>query len=212
MGSGFLYYGKELGYLLSVAFKLEHAASEHRSDTSRSAAHALFHTTQSGILPVGVLILIYDRQESFGGYLEDFKPGDIFKHWPGKTITEADNHLFSLLTMNTNPLHIDDNYMQEHQHGKILVVGPLILSLTVGMSVRDTSGKAIANLEYERVTHDAPVFQGDTIYAESEILDVRESRSRSNRGVVYMESRAFNHRREKVLTLRRRFLVPKREA
>ena len=156
--------------------------------------------------------MIHDGKESFGGYLEDFKPGDIFKHWPGKTITEADNHIFSLLTMNTNPLHIDESYMRDHEHGKILVVGTLVMSLVVGMSVKDTSGKAIANLEYEWVTHDAPVFQGDTIYAESEILEVRESRSRADRGIVYMESRAFNQRGEKVLTLRRRFLVPKREA
>jgi acyl dehydratase len=156
--------------------------------------------------------MIHDGKESFGGYLEDFKPGDIFKHWPGKTITEMDNHLFSLLTMNDNPLHIDESYMKSHQHGKILVNGVLVMGLVVGMSVKDTSGKAIANLEYERVTHDGPVFQGDTIYAESEILEVRPSRGRPDRGIVYMESRAFNQREEKVLTLRRRFLVPKREA
>ena len=156
--------------------------------------------------------MIHDGKEAFGDYLDDFSPGDIFKHWPGKTITEMDNHLFSLLTMNDSPLHIDDNYMKGHQHGSILVAGTLVLSLVVGMSVRDTSGKAIANLEYERITHDAPVFQGDTVYAESEILEVRESRSRPDRGIVYLESRAFNQRDEKVLTLRRRFLVPKREA
>ena len=155
--------------------------------------------------------MIHDGREKFGGYLEDFEKGDVFKHWPGKTVTETDNHLFSLLTMNNNPLHIDENYMNGHQHGRILVVGPLVLSLVVGMSVRDTSGKAIANLEYEHITHDAPVFHGDTIYAESEILEVRESRSRSDRGIVYMESRGFNQHSEKVLTLRRRFLVPKRK-
>ena len=156
--------------------------------------------------------MIHDGRESFGGLLEDFVAGDIYKHWPGKTITEADNHLFSLLTMNNSPLHIDENYMKDHQHGRILVVGPLVLSLVVGMSVRDTSGKAIANLEYERITHDGPVFQGDTIYAESEILEVRESRSKPDRGIVYMESRAVNQRGDRVLTLRRRFLVPKRGA
>ena len=155
--------------------------------------------------------MIHEGKENFGGYLEDFAVGDVFKHWPGKTVTEADNHMFSLLTMNTNPLHIDQSYMRDHQHGKILVVGPLVISLVVGMSVRDTSGKAIANLEYERITHDAPVFQGDTIYAESEILEVRESRSKPDRGIVYMESRAVNQHDQRVLTLRRRFLVPKRE-
>ena len=153
---------------------------------------------------------IHDGREDFGRYLEDLEAGQVFKHWPGKTITEADNHVFSLLTMNTSPLHIDENYTQDHQHGRIIVVGTLVLSLVVGMSISDTSGKAIANLEYERITHDAPVFQGDTIYAESEVLDARESRSRPDRGVVHLESRAFNQRGERVLTMRRKFLAPKK--
>ncbi len=155
--------------------------------------------------------MIHDGRRTFGGYLEDFVVSDVFKHWPGKTITESDNHLFSLLTMNTNPLHIDNNYMETHQHRKILVVGTLVLSLVVGMSVRDISGKAIANLEYERITHDAPVFLGDTLYAETEVLDVRCSCTRLDRGIVYVESRAVNQNDLKVITLRRRFLVPKRD-
>ncbi len=154
--------------------------------------------------------MIHDRRDTFGGYLEDFVPGDIFKHWPGKTITEMDNHLFSLLTMNHNPLHIDERYMSEHQHGKILVNGALVLSLVVGMSVPEMSGKAIANLEYEKIVHTGPTFHGDTIYAESEILEVNESRSRPDRGIVYIETRAHNNRDERILTMRRRFLVPKR--
>ena len=153
-----------------------------------------------------------DGRQHYGGVYEDFRVGEVKKHWPGKTITESDNNLFCLLTRNDNPLHSDAQYMKGHQHGKILVVGPLVISLVVGMSVKDTSGKAIANLEYERVTHDGPVFQGDTIYAESEILEVRESKSRPDRGIVYLESRGFNQRKERVLTLRRRFLVQKREA
>ncbi len=154
--------------------------------------------------------MIHDRRDTFGGYLEDFIPGDVFKHWPGKTITEMDNHLFSLLTMNHNPLHIDERYMSEHQHGKILVNGALVLSLVVGMSVPEMSGKAIANLEYEKIVHTGPTFHGDTIYAESEILEVNESRSRPDRGIVYIETRAHNNREEQILTMRRRFLVPKR--
>ncbi|MEC9365759.1 MAG: MaoC family dehydratase [Chloroflexota bacterium] len=153
---------------------------------------------------------IIDSRESFGGWFEDFCPGQLFKHWPGKTITEMDNHLFSLLTMNDNPLHTDENYMSEHQHGKTLVNGLLIMSLVVGMSVRQTSGKAIANLLYESVTHDGPTFHGDTIYAESEVLEVTPSKSRDDRGMVYIESRGINQRKEKVLTLRRKFLVKKR--
>ena len=154
--------------------------------------------------------MIHSSKDNFGGYLEDFIPGDIYKHWPGKTVTESDNHLFSLLTMNTNPLHTDANYMQNHQHGKILVAGPLVISILIGMSVRDTSGKAIANLEYEKITHDKPVFQGDTIYGESEILSVRESRTKEDRGIVSIESRAYNQNNEKVVTLKRSFLVPRR--
>ena len=85
--------------------------------------------------------MIHEGKEAFGGYLEDFKLADVFKHWPGKTVTEADNHLFSLLTMNHNPLHIDEHYMEGHQHGRILVNGTLVLSLVVGMSVRGHVGQ-----------------------------------------------------------------------
>ena len=152
---------------------------------------------------------IIDSRDSFGGWFEDFQPGQIFKHWPGKTITEMDNHLFSLITMNDNPLHTDENYMSGHQHGKTLVNGLLVLSLVVGMSVRQTSGKAVANLVYENVTHDGPTFHGDTIYGESEVLEIIPSKSREDRGIVYIESRGINQREEKVLTLRRRFLVKK---
>ena len=153
--------------------------------------------------------VIINSEQNFGGWFEDFIPGYIFKHWPGKTITEMDNHLFSLLTMNDNPLHTDENYMEKHQHGKVLVNGLLIMSLVVGMSVRQTSGKAVANLVYENVTHDGPTFHGDTIYAESEVLEVNPSKSRPDRGIVHIESRGINQRDEKVLTLRRKFLVKK---
>ena len=153
---------------------------------------------------------IINSKDSFGGWFEEFSPGQIFKHWPGKTITEMDNHLFSLLTMNDNPLHTDENYMSEHQHGKTLVNGLLIMSLVVGMSGRQTSRKAIANLLYESATHDGPTFHGDTIYAESEVLEVTPSKSRDDRGMVYIESRGINQREEKVLTLRRKFLVKKK--
>ena len=150
-----------------------------------------------------------EHQQRYGDLFEDFRPGQVFKHWPGKTITESDNNLFSLLTRNDNPLHSDAHYMASHQHGRILVNGVLVFGLVVGMSVRDTSGQAVANLEYERVTHDGPVFIGDTIYGETEVLETRET-SRGDRGVVYVESRAFNQKGERVLTLRRRFLVRKR--
>lgn len=148
----------------------------------------------------------------FGKYFEDFTEGQIYKHWPEKTITESDNNLFCLLTMNHHPVHLDIEYAKKQQHGKILVVGTYVFSLVVGMSVSDISGKAIANLEYERITHDGPVFIGDTIHAESEILEVKESKSKPDRGIVYVETRAFNQTGAKVLSLRRRILIPKRTA
>jgi len=147
---------------------------------------------------------------SFGNYYEDFETGMVFKHWPGKTIMESDNNLFSLLTMNHHPLHIDEEYCKEHYPGKILVVGTLVFSLVVGMSVSDISGKAIANLEYEQVKHDAPVFIGDTIYAETKVLEKRESKSKNDRGIIYVETIAFNQDKTRVLTFRRRVLVPKK--
>ena len=151
----------------------------------------------------------HNARDRYGRYLEEFQVGDIYKHWPGKTITESDNFLFCAITMNTSPLHLDSFQMESHQHGQILVAGTYVLSLVVGISIPDTSGKAIANLEYESIKHEAPVFIGDTVYAESEVLEVRESRSRPDRGVVYIETRALNQRDERVLTMRRRFLVPK---
>lgn len=145
----------------------------------------------------------------YGRYFEEFSVGDIYTHSPAKTVLESDNNLFCLLTYNHHPVHLDMEHARSAQHGKVLVVGTYVLSLVVGMSVRDTSGRAIANLDYERVTHDAPVFLGDTIRAESEVLDVHPSKSKSDRGIVYIETRAFNQNGERVLTLRRHILVPK---
>jgi acyl dehydratase len=154
--------------------------------------------------------MIIDCKEAFGGYFDDFSVGQIYKHWPNKTITEAENHLFCLLTMNHHPVHLDNEFVKQHQHGKILVVGTYVLSLVVGMTVSKISGKAIANLEYEKITHDHPVFIGDTINAETEILELLSSSSKPDRGIIYVETRAFNQSGIKVLSLRRRILIPKR--
>ena len=154
---------------------------------------------------------IYDARVSYGRYLDEFCVGDVFKHWPGKTITEMDNHLFSLITMNHHPMHIDQNFAYtEHKYKKILVVGTLVLSLVTGMTVRDTSGKAIANLEYESIVHDAPVFIGDTIYGESKVISIVNSRKNPSQGVVSIETKAYNQDSVTVLTMTRKFLVPKR--
>ena len=112
--------------------------------------------------------------------------------------------------MNSNPIHFDENFASKSQHGRCLVNGTLVFSITVGMSVRDVSETAIANLEYEKVLHLAPTFHGDTIYAETTVLDKTESRSKPDRGIVYLETRAKNQRDETVLSLRRRVLIPRR--
>ena len=149
-------------------------------------------------------------ESCMGHYLEDFETGKIIKHQLSKTIFESDNNLFSLLTMNHNPLHTNRDFAEKSQHGKILVVGTLIFSIVVGMTVPDISGKAIANLEYEKVEHLAPVFINDTIYAESEILEVRESKSKPDRGIVYVETIAYNQNKVPVLKFCRKVLIPKR--
>ena len=147
----------------------------------------------------------------FGRYFEEFEVGAVYRHWPGKTITEADDHLFCLLTMNHHPLHIDAHYAETHtQFKRNVVVGNLVYSLALGMSVPDVSGKAIANLEVESLKHENPTFCGDTIYAESTVLDKKESSSRPDRGVVQVETRAYNQRGERVCTFRRKVMVPKR--
>jgi acyl dehydratase len=146
---------------------------------------------------------------SFGRVYEEFELGEVLIHRPGRTLTESDNQLFSLLTMNHHPLHLDTNYAAGTQHGQRVVVGTLVFSVAVGLSVPDVSGRAIVNLEYDSIKHVAPVFIGDTIYAETEVLEKRESRSKPDRGVVSVETRAVNQHGEAVLTFRRHVLVPK---
>ena len=148
----------------------------------------------------------YERP--FGRYYEDFEPGDVYKHWPGKTITEADDHLFCMITMNHHPLHIDAWFAEtQTQFGKNVVVGNYIYSLLLGMSVPDVSGKAIANLEVESLRHVAPTFHGDTIYGETTVLDKTESKSKDDRGIVTVETKAFNQRGEEVCYFRRKLMV-----
>jgi acyl dehydratase len=145
-----------------------------------------------------------------GRFFEDYTVGEVIQHWPGRTIRDADDTWFSLVTMNTNPLHFDEHYASHTQHGRCLVNGVLVFAVAVGMSVADMSLNAIANLEYESVKHLAPSFHGDTLYSESRVLDKIESASKSDRGVLYVETRCWNQREETVLTLRRRILMAKR--
>ena len=147
---------------------------------------------------------------SFGGYYEDFNVGAVYRHWPGRTIAEYDNTLFALLSMNQNPLFLDEEYAKSQPLGRRPVIDTLVFSLTVGMTVADMTGKAIANLGYDSVAFERPVFPGDSIYAESEVLEKRESASKPDRGMVVIETRSYNQNQERVVVLRRRYLVPKR--
>ena len=148
---------------------------------------------------------------AFGRFLEDFEVGDVYKHWPGKTITEYDDHLFCMITMNHHPLHTNAHFAEtQTQFKRNVVVGNLVYSLALGMSVPDVSGKAIANLEVESIQHKAPMFHGDTLYAETKVLEVKESSSKPERGIVTVETRGYNQDGVEVLYFRRKVMVPKR--
>lgn len=145
-----------------------------------------------------------------GRYLEDFHVGDVYEHRPGRTITEADNIHFSLLTMNEHPLHCDAAYAARSEFGRPLVNSGLTLAVVLGMSVRDVSGKAIANLGWRDISLLAPVFPGDTVYAESEVLERRESKSRPTQGVVTVRTTGSKADGTVFMTFVRSVLVPKR--
>ena len=154
----------------------------------------------------------HSGRDAFERHLEDFQVGEVFRHWPGRTMTEAANNAFCFWTLNQQPLHLDAEYAGETQHGKVLVNGLLVMSVAVGLSIRGVSGATIANLGYDRVLHQGPVFLGDTIYAETTVTNVRASSSRPDRGIVQAETRVTNQRGEQVLSFERTFMVPRRTA
>lgn len=145
----------------------------------------------------------------YGRSFEEFERGQVFRHTPGRTVTEYDSTWFSLLSMSQHPLHVDAEYAGAQGFERRPVAEAFVFSLAVGMSVADTSGKAIANLGFERVVFEQPVLAGDTLYAESEVIEARESSSKPDRGIVSIETRAMNQKGERVLWLRRKFLAPK---
>jgi len=147
---------------------------------------------------------------SYGRFFEEFAVGQTFLHWPGRTITEADCTWFALLTMNQHPLHSDAHYAANHtQHRQRVVLGPLVFSVVIGMTVADISGRAIANLEIDVLKHEKPTFIGDTLYARSTVLELAPSRQ-GDRGVVTVETLGVNQRGETVCSYTRKVLVPKR--
>ena len=147
-------------------------------------------------------------RESYGRYFEDFEIGDLYEHRPGRTITETDNTWFTLLTMNQHPLHFDREYGAKTEFGKVLVNSCLTISLVTGMSVSDISQKTIANLGWDKVRLSGPVFIGDTLYAESQVLSKRESNSRPNQGIVSVETKGIKQDESVVISFERSMLIP----
>lgn len=146
-----------------------------------------------------------------GLYFEEFTVGQVFRHQPGRTVTEADNVLFTTMTMNPQPLHLDAAFAAETEFGQRLVNSLLTLGIAVGLSVGDTTlGTTVANLGFDKIEFPKPVFHGDTLYVETEIVEKRESRSRPDAGVVFFEHRATNQRAELVARIRRAGLMRKK--
>lgn len=152
------------------------------------------------------------RTERFGRPYEELVPGDRFDHWPGKTITEAEDHMFCLMTMAASPIHVDAEYARTSMpEGRNLVVGTYVYALVLGMSVPDVSGRATVNLGLEQMRHVAPVHHGDSIYASTEVRDRRPSRSRPGLGIVTVDTWAVNQDGDRVIEFRRAFMVPRKE-
>ena len=147
--------------------------------------------------------------EQSGRHYEQFEVGDTYSHRPGRTISETDNTWFTLLTMNTHPLHFDKEYAKKSEFGQILVNSAFTVSLIVGMSVRDVSQNAIANLGWKEIRLPSPVFVGDTLYAESTVLEKRESKSRPNAGIVKVSTLGKKSDGTLVCDFERTMLIPK---
>jgi acyl dehydratase len=143
---------------------------------------------------------------SYGRYFEELRPGDRFRHWPGRTINEYDDTLLSLLSMNQHPVHHDEHFAHSTQHGRRLVAGPTVISIVIGMTQADVGGRAVETLSYGDIRHDGPVFHGDTLYADSVVLEAEPLPG--GRGAVTVETRALNQREETVLSFRRKIGVP----
>ena len=145
-----------------------------------------------------------------GRYFEDFEVGDVYAHPLGRTITQTDNIWFTLLTQNTAPIHFDQHYAAQTEFGKPLVDSTLTLALVTGQSVTDVSQNVFANLGWDEVKLPHPVFEGDTIYSQSEVLNKRESKSRHNIGIVTVKTTGYNQEGKSVITFRRTLMVYKR--
>lgn len=152
------------------------------------------------------------REERFGRWYDDLEVDDVYRHWPGKTITAGEDHLFCMLTMAASPLHVDRHYAEtEMDGGRNVVVGTYVYSLVLGMSVPDISGRAVFNLGLENMRHVAPLYHGDTLYARSRVVSKRRSASRPTAGIVTVDTEGYNQHGEVVLTFRRAVMLPCRD-
>lgn len=152
------------------------------------------------------------RERRFGGFLEDYQVGDVFRHWPGKTVTQAEDHLFCLLTLASSPLHVDAHFAKgEMSEGRNIVVGSYTYALLLGMSVPDISGRAIASLGIDELRYLAPLHHGDTLYGQTEVLEVRVSRSRPNQGILRVATTGTNQDDVPVCRFVRAVLLPRRD-
>jgi itaconyl-CoA hydratase len=202
------------GRLRNPASSVGHAGA---SASSQLTFH-LDHSMQAGqARHAGAKMVVSSKEvgpnrfrETFGRYYEDFEPGHIYEHRPSRTITQQDNIWFTLLTMNKHPIHFDEEYAKHSEFGRCLVASPLTVAILVGMSVSDVSQKAIANLGWKEIRLTHPVFAGDTLSGESEVLEKRESKSRLNAGIVSVRTRGFNQDKKLVCEFDRTILVPKR--
>jgi itaconyl-CoA hydratase len=149
-------------------------------------------------------------RETFGRNFEDFEIGHVYEHRPNRTVSQSDNTWFTLLTMNTHPLHFDEEYAKHTEFGRCILASPLTLAILVGMSVTDVSQRAIANLGWKEIRLPYPVFAGDTLSAETEVIGKRESRSRPNAGLIDVRTRGFNQNSRLVCEFDRTVLIPKR--
>jgi len=146
-----------------------------------------------------------------GRFYEDFKIGDIYSHPLGRTVTKTDNIYMTLLTQNTNPTHFDDYYSKQTEYGLPLINSTFTLALVTGQSVSDLSQNAMANLGWDEIRLPTPVFEGDTIYSYSEILDKRESKSRPNVGIIWVKTVGYNQKGEVVITFKRTIMIYKKD-
>jgi itaconyl-CoA hydratase len=162
--------------------------------------------------PPSAYKLVGERRyrETSGLYWEDFEPGDVFEHRPGRTVLDVDNVYFSLLTLNTQPVHFDSAYAAHTEWKKLLVDSTFTLALLTGMSVRTVSGKVVANLGWDKVKATHPVFAGDTLYADSKVLHKRESKSRPTQGIVTVATRGVNQDGIEVMSFERTMLIYRR--